>query len=63
MADKEHRLTDEKLEEMEKRLSAIYPISPYLNLDMEKLIKRQRRKEGVYGKNRTASERDKGEAV
>ena len=24
MADKAHRLTDEKLEEMEKRLSAIY---------------------------------------
>ena len=24
MADKVHRLTDEKLEEMEKRLSAIY---------------------------------------
>ena len=24
MSDKEHRLTDEKLEEMEKRLSAIY---------------------------------------
>ena len=26
MADKAHRLTDEKLEEMEKRLSAIYSI-------------------------------------
>ena len=58
-----HRLTDEKLEEMEKRLSAIYSIIPYLNRDMEKFIKRQRRKEGVYGKNRTASERDKREAV
>ena len=58
-----HRLTDEKLEEMEKRLSSIYSISPYLNRDMEKFIKRQRRKEGVYGKNRTASERDKREAV
>ena len=58
-----HRLTDEKLEEMEKRLSAIYSISPYLNRDMEEFIKRQRRKEGVYGKNRTASERDKREAV
>ena len=45
-----HRLTDEKLEEMEKRLSAIYSIIPYLNRDMEKFIKRQRRKEGVYGK-------------
>ena len=58
-----HRLTDEKLEEMEKRLSAIYSIIPYLNRDMEKFNKRQRRKEGVYGKNRTASERDKREAV
>ena len=29
-----HRLTDEKLEEMEKRLSAIYSIIPYLNRDM-----------------------------
>ena len=63
MSDKAHRLTDEKLEEMEKRLSAIYPISAYLNRDMEKFIKRQRRKEGVYGKNRTSSERDKREAV
>ena len=63
MADKADHLTDEKLEEMEKRLSAIYPIRPYLNRDMEKFIKRRRRKEGVYGKNRTASERDKREAV
>ena len=50
MADTAHRLTDEKLEEIEKRLSAIYSIIPYLNRDMEKFIKRQRRKEGVYGK-------------
>ena len=63
MADKAHRLTDEKPEEMEKRMSAIYSISPYLNRDIEKFVKRQRRKEGVYGKNRTASERDKREAV
>ena len=63
MADKAHRLTDEKLEEMEKRLSAIYSISLYLKRDMEKFIKRKHRKEGVYGKNRTASERDKREAV
>ena len=63
MSDKAHRLTDEKLEEMEKRLSDIYSIIPYLNRDMEKFIKRQRRKEGVYGKNRTASERDKREAI
>ena len=50
MEDKARRLTDEKLEEMEKRLSSIYSIIPYLNRDMEKFIKRQRRKEGVYGK-------------
>ena len=63
MSDLAHAKTDEKLEEMEKRLSSIYSISPYLNRDMEKFIKRQCRKEGVYGKNRTASERDKREAV
>ena len=63
MEDKANHLTDEKLEEMEKRLSSIYSIIPYLNRDMEEFIKRQRRKEGVYGKNRTASERDKREAV
>ena len=50
MEDKANRLTGEKLEEMEKRLSSIYSISPYLNRDMEKFIKHQRRKEGVYGK-------------
>lgn len=37
--------------------------SLYLKRDMEKFIKRQRRKEGVYGKNRTSSKRDKREAV
>lgn len=37
--------------------------SPYLKRDMEKFIKRQRRKEGAYGKNRTPSERDKSKAV
>ena len=58
-----HRLTDEKLEEMEKRLSAIYSIIPYLNRDMEKFIKRQRRKEGVYGKNGSPSKGNKREAV
>ena len=63
MADKAHRLTDEKLEEIEKRLSDIYSISPYLNRDMEKFIKRQRRKEGVYGKNGTPSKGNKREAV
>ena len=50
MSDLAHAKTDEKLEEMEKRLSSIYSISPYLNRDMEEFIKRQRRKEGVYGK-------------
>ena len=63
MADKAHVLTDEKLEEIEKRLSSIYSISPYLNRDMEKFIKRQRRKEGVYGKNGTPSKGNKREAV
>lgn len=37
--------------------------SPYLKRDMEKFIKRQRRKEGVYGKNRTSSKGDKREAI
>lgn len=37
--------------------------SPYLKRDMEKFIKRQRRKEGVYGKDRSSSERDKSKAV
>ena len=50
MSDLAHAKTDEKLEEMEKRLSSIYSISPYLNRDMDEFIKRQRRKEGVYGK-------------
>ena len=50
MADTAHRLTDEKLEEIEKRLSAIYSIIPYLNRDMEKFIKCQQRKEGDHGK-------------
>ena len=63
MEDRAHRLTDEKLEEIEKRLSDIYSISPYLNRDMEKFIKRQRRKEGIYGKNGTPSKGNKREAV
>lgn len=37
--------------------------SPYLKRDMEKFIKRQRRKEGVYGKNGTPSERDQSKAI
>lgn len=37
--------------------------SPYLKRDMEKFIKRQRRKEGVYGKNGTPPKGNKREAV
>ena len=37
--------------------------SPYLKRDMEKFIKRKRRKEGVYGKNGTPSKGNKREAV
>lgn len=37
--------------------------STYLKRDMEKFIKRQKKKEGVYGKNRTPSERDKSKVV
>ena len=37
--------------------------SPYLKRDMEKFIKRQQRKEGVYGKNGTPSKGNKREAV
>ena len=37
--------------------------SPYLKRDMEKFIKRQCRKEGVYGKNGTPSKGNKREAV
>lgn len=37
--------------------------SPYLKRDMEKFIKRQRRKEGVYGKDRASSERDQPRSV
>lgn len=37
--------------------------SPYLKRDMEKFIKRQRRKDGVYGKNGTPSKGNKREAV
>ena len=63
MADKAHRLTDKKLEEIEKRLASIYSISQDSNRDMERTIKRQRRKEGVYGKNGTPSKGNKREAV
>ena len=37
--------------------------STYLKRDVEKFIKRQRRKEGVYGKNGTPSKGNKREAV
>ena len=37
--------------------------SPYLKRDMEKFIKRHIRKEGVYVKNGTSSERDQSKAV
>ena len=37
--------------------------SPYLKRDMQKFIQRQKKKEGVYGKNRTSSERDKSKTI
>lgn len=37
--------------------------SPYLKRDMEKFIKRQKRKEDVYGKDRTTSKRDKSKTI
>ena len=36
---------------------------PVLKRDMEEFIKRQRRKEDVYGKDRTSTERDRSKAV
>lgn len=33
--------------------------SPYLKRDMQKFIQRQKKKEGVYGKNRTPEKRDR----
>lgn len=33
--------------------------SPYLKRDMKKFIQRQKKKEGVYGKNRTPEKRDR----
>lgn len=33
--------------------------SPYLKRDMQKFIQRQKKKEGVYGKNRTPAKRDR----
>ena len=46
---------------IESRLLA--DIVQYLKRDMEKFIKRQRRKEGVYGKNGAPSKGNKREAV
>ena len=37
--------------------------SPYLKRDMEKFIKRQKKKEGVYGKNRTPAKRDRSKPL
>ena len=37
--------------------------SPYLKRDMQKFIQRQKKKEGVYGKNRTPEKRDRPKAV
>ena len=37
--------------------------SLHLKRDMEKFIKRQRRKDGVYGKNGTSSKGNKREVV
>lgn len=37
--------------------------SPHLKRDMEKFIKRQKRKEGVYGKDGTTSKRNKSKTI
>lgn len=37
--------------------------SPYLKRDMQKFIQRQKKKEGVYGKNRTSAKRDRPKTV
>ena len=37
--------------------------SPYLKRDMQKLIRRQRRKGGDYGKNRATSKGDRSKTV
>lgn len=33
--------------------------SPYLKKDMQRFIQRQKKKEGVYGKNRTPEKRNR----
>nr|DAP46656.1 MAG TPA: hypothetical protein [Bacteriophage sp.] len=37
--------------------------SPYLKRDMQKFIQRQKKKEGVYGKNRTPKKRDRSKPL
>ena len=37
--------------------------SPYLKRDMQKFIQRQKKKEGVYGKNRTPEKRDRSKPL
>lgn len=53
------RLVDNKSAED----GASWDFDLYLKRDMEKFIKRQKRKEGVYGKDRTSSQRDQSKAV
>ena len=48
-------MTIEEAQEIIKKTN-----SPYLKRDMEKFVKRQRRKEGAYGK---AEKRNRSEAV
>lgn len=37
--------------------------SPYLKRDMQKFIQRQKKKESVYGKNRTPEKRDRSKPL
>ena len=37
--------------------------SPYLKRDMQKFIQRQKKKEGVYGKNRTPEKIDRSKPL
>lgn len=37
--------------------------SPYLKRDMQKFIQRQKKKEGVYGKNRAPEKRDRSKPL
>lgn len=47
----------------EARLIIEKTSSPYLKRDMEKFIKRQQRKEGVYGKDGTTPKRNRSEDI